>query len=276
MDAYYEFKINCNEDNKEAIIAELAEADFEGFEERDNYFYAFIPKSLFSREGFDAILTKYNINPDSVPQRTIEPQNWNAQWEASYEPIIIGTEIIVKAPFHLVPDQYKYELIIQPKNTFGTGHHETTQLMLEKMLRISFENKNVFDYGCGTGVLSIMASKLGAEHIFAIDIDDWSAENINENCSLNEVRNIQFKKGDIGAVPERTFDIILANINKTILINSAGVLSRLMNDNGIILISGFYENDLTDLKEEFTKYNFAFKDHQVKNDWCAAVFIKTN
>ena len=274
MEAYYEFQINCKEEFKDNIIAELAEENFEGFVENENGFSAFIPQSLFEKEVFEKILTHYNINPDSVPQNTIEQQNWNAQWEASFEPITIGEDIIVKAPFHLLDEHYKHEIIIQSKNTFGTGHHETTQLVLQMMLQIDFKNKSVFDYGCGTGVLSIFASMLEADTIFAIDIDEWSAENIIENCSLNSVTNVEFKKSDLAMMDQRNFDVVLANINKNILLGSFEKLSQMMNTNAKLIISGFYENDLNDLKTAAEKYHLNYRDHIVKNNWCAAKFVK--
>ncbi len=272
MESYYEFQIDCDESLKDLIIAELAEEDFEGFVENEKGFSAFIPQSHFEQEIFDKILNHYSINPASIPQNTIEQQNWNAQWEASYTPITIGKNIIVKAPFHVIDEHFDYELIIQPKNTFGTGHHETTQLMLEMMLKSDFNEKNVFDYGCGTGVLGIFASKLGASSIYAIDIDEWSAENINENCSLNSVRNVSFEKGDLGIVTDKKFDIILANINKNILLESFSKLATLMNKNSLLLISGFYESDLKDLKLEAEKHQFIFEQNLNKNEWCAALF----
>jgi len=274
MEAYYEFQINCKEEFKDNIIAELAEENFEGFEENEDGFSAFIPQSLFENDVFEKILKHYNIDPVTVPQNTVEQQNWNAQWEASFEPITIGGDIIVKAPFHLLDNHYKYEIIIQPKNTFGTGHHETTQLVLQMMLQTDFKNKQVFDYGCGTGVLGIFASMLGAEKIFAIDIDEWSAENIMENCSLNSVTNIEFKRSDLALIESRNFDVVLANINKNILLISFEKLSKMMNKGANLIISGFYESDLEDLKTEAAKYKLNFKDHYTKNDWCAAMFEK--
>ena len=273
MEAYYEFQIKCDAAFKDAIIAELSDENFEGFEENDEGFSAFIPQSLFEKNVFEKILTHYNINPESVPRNTIEQQNWNAQWEASYEPIVIGNDLIVKAPFHLLDEHYQYEVIIQPKNTFGTGHHETTQLVLELMLKTDFKNKTVFDFGCGTGVLAIVASMLGADKIFAIDIDEWSVENITENCALNGVSNVEFEQGDLEIAHDKKFDILLANINKNILLQSFERLSLLMNPGAQLIISGFYESDLTDLKNEAEKYHLQFKEHHSKNEWCIAKFV---
>ncbi|MCU0442421.1 MAG: 50S ribosomal protein L11 methyltransferase [Bacteroidia bacterium] len=275
MEAYFEFSIRCNSDIRDQLIAELAEEAYEGFVETDAGFSAYVLAPTFNRAVFEQLLLKYGIDPNSVAQSHIEQQNWNAQWEAAYEPIVIGEEVIVKAPFHLIGKEYPYELLIQPKNTFGTGHHETTQLMLQLMLQQNLQDKSVFDYGTGTGVLAIMASKMEAKSIFCIDIDDWSADNILENTALNQVNNIHFQQGDLNSVQPQLFDVILANINKNILLYSFDQLSALLTAGGSLLISGFYESDLADLKTAAFNLGFHFKHHLVLNDWCAAQFVKS-
>jgi ribosomal protein L11 methyltransferase len=272
MEAYFEFQIRCNEDVREQLIAELADEEYEGFVETDEGFSAYVPSSLFKREEFEQLLQKYEINPATVAQSHIEQQNWNAQWEAGYEPIIIDDQVIVKAPFHQIDKDYPYELLIQPKNTFGTGHHETTQLMLRLMLQANLKDKKVFDYGSGTGVLAIMASKMEAESVYAIDIDDWSAENIFENTQLNSIDNIAFEQGDLNVVKPQKFDVILANINKNILLFSFQQLSELIVNGGTLLISGFYDSDLEDLKASALLSGFSYQQHMVLNNWCAAYF----
>lgn len=272
MDAYFEFQIKCNEDMREQLMAELADEAYEGFVEMDSGFSAYVVSNLFKREVFEQLLVKYGIDPNSVAQSHIEPQNWNAQWEAAYEPIVIDNLVIVKAPFHQIDKKYAYELRIQPKNTFGTGHHETTQLMLRMMLQLNLKNKRVFDYGSGTGVLAIMASKMEAHSVYAIDIDDWSTENIFENTQLNEVDNIEFEQGDLNIVKPQTFDVILANINKNILLFSFDQLSNLIIIGGTLLVSGFYESDLDDLKTAGARVGFIFQQHITLNNWCAASF----
>lgn len=274
MDAYFEFQIRCDDDLREQLIAELADEDYEGFVETESGFSAYIQSGLFKREVFEQVLVKYGIDPNAVAQNHIAQQNWNAQWEAGYEPIIIGDSIIVKAPFHHIEKTYPYELLIQPKNTFGTGHHETTQLMLRLMLGENMRNKRVFDYGSGTGVLAIMAAKMEAQSIFAIDIDDWSAENILENTRLNNVDTIEFEQGDLNSVKPQEFDVILANINKNILLFSFEQLSQLTLSGGTLLISGFYESDLDDLSISAGKVGFSLQEHLVLNNWCAAGFKK--
>lgn len=272
MESYFEFIITCNEDVREQLIAELAEEAYEGFIETDHGFSAYAPVSAFKREVFEQLLQKYELNPETVPQRMIEQQNWNAQWEAGYEPIIINSEVIIRAPFHQSDKNYLYELIIQPKNTFGTGHHETTQLMIRLMFQQQFENKRVFDYGCGTGVLAIMAAKLKAKEIYAIDIDEWCADNVPENMRLNDIENVVFEKGDLSVVKPQHFDVVLANINKNILLNSFETLSHLLVNGGILLISGFYESDLNDLKEAGAPYGLFLQQHITLNNWCSAEF----
>jgi ribosomal protein L11 methyltransferase len=263
MEAYFEFSIRCNEDIREQLIAELADENYEGFVETDLGFSAYVMASSFKREVFEQLLIKYEIDPNSVAQSHIEQQNWNAQWEAAYEPITIDENVIVKAPFHQIEKRYDYELLIQPKNTFGTGHHETTQLMLRMMLQLNIKDKRIFDYGSGTGVLAIMASKMEAQSIYAIDIDDWSTENIFENTQLNKVENIEFEQGDLNIVKPQN-----------ILLFSFDQLSNLTISGGTLLISGFYESDLDDLKTAGAKVGFLFQQHITLNSWCAASFKK--
>lgn len=274
MNNYILLNITCEEEKREMLIAELAEAGFEGFIENDDNFEAYLPEADFDASITNEIFERYAIDPDLVAQKTVAQQNWNAQWESSFEPVVINEELIIKAPFHKVEKSYTYELIIQPKTSFGTGHHETTHIIMELMLSMDFNNKLVFDYGSGTGILAILASKLGAKSVFANDIDDWAADNILENADLNNVKNIQFKKGDLFTVPPQLFDVILANLNKNILLKSFEDLSKLLKHNCPLLISGFYESDLHELKNEAARNGLELHDQKVMNNWCAAVLIK--
>ena len=275
MESYIEFQITCNSDICEQLMAELAEENYEGFVETDIGFTAFIPSSLFNRQVFEQLLLKYGIDPGTIPQNTIAQQNWNAQWEASYEPIIIADRLLVKAPFHELNQSYDYVLTIQPKNTFGTGHHATTQLMLQLMLDTDFKNKQVLDFGCGTGVLGIMALKLGAQRITGIDIDEWCTDNIQENIALNNSIGFEFRQGTLNVLnTDESYDCILANINKNILMQSFSALSHHLSNNGLMLISGFYESDLNDLRESALSYHLHVHQHQVKDNWCAAILKK--
>ncbi len=273
MSDYKVFKINCPSNVSELLIAEMAEIGFEGFIENDFGFEAYLVLSDFDPKQFYLLCQKYQISNDNIIEENMPSQNWNAIWEADFEPITINDEIIVKAPFHKLNKTYKYEIVIQPKNTFGTGHHETTQLVLGIMQSLNFKDKQVFDYGCGTGVLGIFASQLGASNVMAIDIDDWSAENVLENAKLNNIENICFEQGALDCVSASSkYDIILANINKNILVASFEKLMLHTSSKGQLIISGFYETDLQDLVNEAQKHNFYYVSHTVKNSWCAAVF----
>lgn len=275
MESYLEFKITCTSDIRELLIAELAEENYEGFVETDAGFTAFIPSSLFNRQLFEQLLLKYGINPNTVPQNTIAQQNWNAQWEASYEPIIVADRVLVKAPFHELNQAYDYVITIQPKNTFGTGHHATTQLMLHMMLDSDFQNKQVLDFGCGTGVLGIMALKLGAKSVNGIDIDEWCNDNIQENIALNNSIGFVFRQGTLNVLnTDERYDYILANINKNILMQSFSTLSHHLNNNGLLLISGFYESDLDDLREHALSCHLHVHHHLAKDSWCSALLKK--
>ncbi len=274
MNNYKVFKITCTQIQSEPLIAELADIGFEGFIENDNGFEAYIIEKDFDEKLFASLFDKYHIGKQNIEEENIAPQNWNAQWEQDFEPIIINNEIAVVAPFHTLNKTYKYQIIIQPKNTFGTGHHETTQLVLEMMLSHKITNKQVFDYGCGTGVLGIFAAQLGAKGIVAIDIDEWCTDNVVENAKLNNINNLTFIQGTLNVLDiTNKFDFILANINKNILADSFKKLSSLQQLGGSLVISGFYQSDLNDLIAESKKHGYTFVSQKSKNNWCAASFL---
>lgn len=274
MNNYRVFQINSKPDLAELLIAELAEIGFEGFLENEIGFEAYLEEIVFDESLFNEILFKYSVDKSQVVSSNIAQQNWNAQWESSFEPVIVCNKLIIKAPFHNITEKYEFEIIIQPKTSFGTGHHETTQSIMELMLKMDFKNKTVFDYGCGTGVLAILASQLGATNIFANDIDDWAFENVGENAAYNKIANIDYQKGDLSIVPNVEYDIILANINKNILLKSFEQLSKHVKPNGIVIISGFYETDLTDLLNCCQAFGLNLQQKVVTNDWCAAVLVR--
>jgi ribosomal protein L11 methyltransferase len=274
MSIYKVFQINCNPELAEFLIAELAEIGFEGFLENDHGFEAYLEEVTFDETLFNDIIFKYSVDKSQVTASNIAQQNWNALWESSFEPVIVSNKLMIKAPFHNIIEKYEYEIIIQPKTSFGTGHHETTQSIMELMLKMDFNNKIVFDYGCGTGVLAILASQLGATNIFANDIDDWAFENVGENAAYNKITNIDYQKGDLSIVPNEEYDIILANINKNILLKSFEQLSKHVKPNGIVLISGFYETDLPDLLNCCQAFGLNLQQKVVTNGWCAAVLVR--
>lgn len=272
MNSYLLFEIICEEEIKDMLIAELAEIGFEGFLEGDEGFEAYLPKEEWNETEFLKLLDKYSIPKESVKGNEIEQQNWNEQWESEFQPVTIENEIRISAPFHALEKEFPYEIIIQPKTSFGTGHHETTFLIMKLMLKENWQNKSVFDFGAGTGILSILASQLGCKSVFANDIDDWAAENISENATYNNITNIIFEKGGLEILKDEKFEIILANINKNVLMTSFKKLAEHAQTGTKLFISGFYESDLKDLLIETEIAGWKFIQSFELNDWCAAQF----
>jgi len=274
MSYYILCKISCNPDLTEILTAELAEINFEGFLENEMGFEAYLPENDFNESLFWEVLHAYNLDENAVEIVKMAQQNWNAEWESNFEPVCIANQLRIRAPFHQPDANYPLELIIQPKTSFGTGHHETTFTIMQLMLGLNLNLKRVFDYGSGTGILAILAAKLGAAHIVANDIDTWAAENILENIALNSVQPIQFIEGDLDAIPSQTFDVILANINRNILMDSFANLFPMLATDGKLVISGFYTTDLPDLQLAAEKEGFIFLNSTHQNNWTAAVFTK--
>jgi ribosomal protein L11 methyltransferase len=271
MQKFISLGVTCPSDTSEFLMAELANTGFDSFLETEVGFEACITFDLFDETLTLEILKKYKLESKDFIIKDLAQQNWNALWESSFEHVIINEKLKIRAPFHLADPNFTLELVIQPKTSFGTGHHETTASILSLMLSIDFNGKKVFDYGSGTGILAILAKKLGAETIVANDIDDWAAENINENIGLNQVSDITFIHGDLSKVSDNDFDVILANINRNVLQASMSDMAALLNKNGQIIISGFYESDLIILKDSILAAGLLVQTYQTKNNWCAAI-----
>lgn len=275
MDHYIQYTIHTTQDIAAMLTAELAELGFESFIETDTGIEAYIGEPTHDDSQCQIVFDKYQILPSQIAKQVIAPQNWNAAWEADYQPIFVGNDICVRAPFHEPQTDYKHNLIIQPKNTFGTGHHDTTQLMLRLMLEENFTRKHVFDFGCGTGVLGLMALKLGADAVIGNDIDTWCTDNIEENKALNQLSAFQFRQGGLEVLtPTNSFEMLLANINKNILLQSFSTLSKHALIGATLLISGFYEDDIADLKKAANACGWHYVNHLSQNNWAAARFIR--
>lgn len=262
----------------EIIIAELSEVGFDVFLENDHGFQASISKDLFKKDILQEIVTRYKdvVSPLSFTVEDIAKKNWNEEWEKNYDPIIVSDTCIVKASFHLIEKKYPYEIIINPKMSFGTGHHETTFLMLKNQLSIDHTGKNVMDLGCGTGILAIMAHKLGAREVTVCDIDEWCITNSLENFEINKCQNIQAFPGTVKAIPSREpQDIILANINKNVLLEEIPHYATLLKENGFLLLSGFYEKDIDDIKNIAVENKLNFHSKETKKDWAVVLFQKS-
>lgn len=224
----------------EVLVAELAELGFDGFEEQENLLAAYIPEQEYSKDALGAILNRYEV---SCNTRTIAEQNWNATWERSFSPVTIGDFCVIRADFHEPQPDFKYELIITPKMSFGTGHHATTRLMVGQMQDLAFSGKRVLDFGTGTGVLAILASMLGASSVLGIDNDEWSAGNALENIERNGTSNVTIKSGSLEIVTDEAYDIILANINRHILLEYMDKMTDLLSNDGTIIMSGILKED---------------------------------
>jgi ribosomal protein L11 methyltransferase len=261
---YTKLQVTCQADFVELLIAEVAEVGFDTFMETDHGFEAYVEEEKFNSDSLQAIKEKYT---DSTPLvfefDRIEKQNWNEEWEKNYEPINVDDKCLIRAEFHKPEKKFQYEIIITPKMSFGTGHHQTTYLMVRNQMRIDHKNKRVMDAGCGTAILSVMAAKLGAKEVEAFDIDEWSIPNGHENIEINHCTNINLQQGKITEVElDGSFDIILANINKNVLLDEIRIYQKYLSKNGLLLLSGFYTHDVADLIKEAAQYNL----HEVMRD----------
>ncbi len=224
-------------------MSELVEAGFEGFEERETELLGYIEVNTFNPDQFFTISKKYDF---TFQKEDVPAQNWNALWESNFDPVIIKNFVAVRAHFHAPIKNVQHEIIITPKMSFGTGHHATTYLMCEQMQHINFYNKKVFDFGTGTGLLAILAEKLGAKKIGATDNDEWSILNAQENIENNNCSNIQLQLSDVIPALEK-FNIILANINKHVLIHHMKSLEGSLEKGGTLLLSGLLHDDEPDI-----------------------------
>jgi ribosomal protein L11 methyltransferase len=274
--AYIEVNIETSPEYSEIFMAELAELSFEAFEEVDDGLLAYIKKEDFSQALLDELVSRYEqLTTFSVSQKEIEKKNWNKEWEKNYDPITIEDKCIVRASFHQPDKKYLHEIIITPKMSFGTGHHATTWQMLKLQMEIDHKRKKVLDVGSGTGILAIMANKLGAKLIEATDIDDWCIENSKENFQVNQINDYTLKKGVIEKLSfDQKFDIVLANINKNVLLAEIPLYVDLLEKKGTLLLSGYYEKDVEDIKKIATENNLRHQKTVSKDNWAAMLFAK--
>jgi len=269
-------QVTCDPDYAEILMAETAEAGFDTFLETDNGFEAYVEMEKYDREQLEHIKEKYSTQtPIVFHQDQIQKRNWNEEWEKSYAPIIVENKCLIRADFHQSDKRYPYELIITPKMSFGTGHHQTTYLMIKNQMDMDHRGKRVMDAGCGTAILSIMASKLGAREVEAFDIDEWSVSNGRENIETNGCMNIRQQQGKLADLNiTGTFDIILANINKNVLLEEIQLYTKFLAPNGTLLLSGFYVDDIVDLLKEASKYHLHELRRDERENWAALVLVK--
>lgn len=247
----------------EILIALLTEAGFEGFEETTGHLKAFIPENSLDEAQLNALTETLHVK---FSRTRIAPRNWNEQWEHSFNPIVVGDFVSVRAPFHTDSSTTRYEIVIMPKMSFGTGHHATTYLMLEQMSRVRFDGKTVLDFGTGTGILAILAEKMGASRVLAIDHDDWSIDNAKENIGSNGCTRIEICKAD--TLPENeSFDVILANINLNVILANLPAIVRASSVTTEVYLSGFLKSDELVLFSALAKAGFLCVSITQKGDW---------
>ena len=272
---YIEIKIKSNSEITDMLIAEIAEIKFDNFVYTDEGFDAYCEEADFNENELNFIINKYShLDQISYIKTILEKKNWNEEWEKSFEPVIIEGKCIVRASFH-PKSELPYEIIIDPKMSFGTGHHATTSLMLEHQLGIEHNQKAVLDVGCGTAVLAIMAKKLGATLVEGFDIDEWSVENSIENVKNNNCSEIKIQLGSIDKLTfNQEFDIILANINRNILIKEIPLYYNHLKSGGYLIVSGFYDQDIPSIEEISSQVNLTTTSVKIKNNWTSIVFKK--
>jgi ribosomal protein L11 methyltransferase len=260
----------------EMLTYQLGEVGFEMFEDTPQGFKAYIQTANFNNDAVLEIIDSIKeLNCEvTYTIQDIPWQNWNAEWEKNYQPEIIGNKIYVRAEFHEANPSYPHEIIVQPRMAFGTGHHPTTSQVMEAMLDLDFQNKSLLDMGCGTGILAILGMQLGASSAYAIDYDPNSVDNSIENAQRNGYPQIEVALGSSELLEGKSYDIILANINRNIILNDLDKYANSLNAGGLLITSGYYTSDLSVIKNKAAEYHIDYLQHTSQNDWCCATFKK--
>ena len=270
----YLFNISPKEPATEILIAELGNVGFESFVENEDGLLAYIQKKDWQTTILEPIFClnskEFRI---SYTYQEIEQTNWNAAWEENFSPIIVDDLVSIRAPFHKDFD-VAYDIVIEPKMSFGTGHHETTYMMIQQLLQLDLKHKKTLDMGCGTGILAIFAAMKGASPIDAIDIDNWCYQNSLENVSRNGCSSIAVYEGDATLLKDKSYDVIIANINRNILLKDMDIYAKSLTKNGVLLLSGFYEKDIPVLLECTEKLGLHYVSKLLKNNWVSLKFTK--
>ena len=267
----------CNETVNDVVSALAGEIGFESFVEWENGVQAYIQQSLFDEEALKSMVADFPL-PDTTVEYTVveaEDKDWNEEWEKNFfQPIVIGDRCCIHSTFHKDTPQTEYEILINPQMAFGTGHHETTSSIISELLEADLQGKSVLDMGCGTSILAILASMRGADPITAIDIDDWCVNNSRDNIALNGIENITVEWGDANLLKGRApFDVIIANINRNILLADMAQYAACMHSGSELFMSGFYVEDIPVIQEKAESLGMEFIHHREKNNWAAVKFI---
>tara|TARA_B110000116_G_scaffold61478_1_gene52529 strand:- start:15 stop:845 length:831 start_codon:yes stop_codon:yes gene_type:complete len=276
MDAIYiayDFNVSPKEPATEMLIAQLGYVGFESFVEQDYGVTAYIQKQEWNSKILeDVFLLHSNEFNITFEHNEIAQTNWNEEWEKNFNPIQVDDLVSIRAPFHTNP-LLQFDIVIEPKMSFGTGHHETTHMMVQHLLALDLDTKKVLDMGCGTGILAIFAEMKGAKPIDAIDIDSWCYENSLENIQRNNCNHITVYEGDASLLKEK-YDVIIANINRNILLSDMKTYTDCLNENGVLLLSGFYKEDIVIIEDEVNKHGLTFETMIQRNNWVALKYVK--
>lgn len=269
----YDFKVRPVQPASDLLIAELGEVLFESFLETDEGVLAYIKKTDWSISMLENLeILENSLFHITYEYKEIAQENWNATWEQNFNAIQVDEKCVVRAPFHEKPE-VEFDIVIEPKMSFGTGHHETTHMMLQHILATDFKDKTVLDIGSGTGVLAILASMKGATDVDAIDIDNWCYLNALENVERNNCKHIQVFEGDANLLGSKKYDIIIANINRNILLNDIPTYVKCLHPDGILFLSGFYTEDIPVITAKCTEVGLKFEINFERNNWVAVKYI---
>jgi ribosomal protein L11 methyltransferase len=257
---------------QEVLIALLGEMGYEGFQQEDDMLRAYIAEGAFDRSALEELLGQFGL---AYEQRKLEERNWNEEWEKNFPPVVVDDFCAIRAHFHPPIAGVEHELVITPKMSFGTGHHATTFMMIRAMRGLDLREKRVLDFGTGTGVLAILAERLGAATVEAIDNDDWSIANAEENIETNECKKVKLIKLDSLTTYEERFDIILANINKQVILAGLEAMGQHLEQGGVILLSGLLEDDYKDIENETVKADYSISERMTRGAWICLKLEKT-
>jgi ribosomal protein L11 methyltransferase len=261
---------------RDVLTAQLGEIGYDSFLETETGIEAYIPAPRYHEDNLFEVIKSFEEDfTFEVGSEIIRSQNWNEVWEKNYfKPLVINNECVIRAPFHTDFPKAKYEIIIEPNMAFGTGNHETTTMMIETILENDMKKMKILDMGCGTGILGILASMKGAKNVTAIDIDEWSYTGAKENARLNQIENMEVKLGDASLLGKEKFDIIFANIHKNVLLNDIKAYSDVLQFEGLLIVSGFYREDIPEIKTKAESLGLKDSGFKSKNNWVAHAFKK--